>query len=124
MAHPQDVLMQAPGRERREERKWRTLLDGRWYNFRLAWNVRDRRWYFDVATDTGTSVVVGLGVEAGVSLLGAVPRAELPPGQIYVEDVGGLFRAPTLTSWQSYSRMWYRPASVVALVAGTSAEVL
>lgn len=123
MARPDDLLLQAPQRDNRPDIRWRNLLDSRWYSFRLAWNVRDRRWYLDVSSDTGDQIVVGLAVEAQISLLEAVRRDELPPGQLFVEDVGGFDRRPGQFTWLSYSRLFYRPAAVVELARGTTDEV-
>jgi hypothetical protein len=118
-----DLLVTAPQRDSRPAVRWRQLLDGRWYGLRLAWNVRDRRWYIDISTDAGVEVVVGVAVESGLALFGGIVRDELPPGQLYVDDVEGLGRPPDRFSWSSFSRMFYRPAAVVALAAGTADEL-
>lgn len=123
MARSDDLVVDIPRSSSAPAILGRAVLDGSAYALRFAFNVRDRRWYLDVSTVGGEVIVQGLAIGAGVSLLEAIPDDRLPPGQLFVEDSRGLGAAPDRTAWTDWATLYYRPASVVAAVAGTPDEV-
>ena len=123
MARADDLVVTLPRSSTAPAISGRVLLDGASYSIRLAFNVRDRRWYADVGTAAGEVIVQGTRVVAGVALLGAHSDDRLPPGQLFVEDSRGLGEPPDRTAWTDWATLYYRPASVVLLADGTADEV-
>ena len=123
MALPEDQLVKIPRSSVAPEISGRQQLEGGWWGLRFVFSSRDRRWYLDVAADDGTVLVRGLRVSCGVALLGHLSDSRLPPGQLFVEDSGGLGRAPDRDAWQSWATLYYRPRAVVLGAAGTEDEV-
>lgn len=120
MPRVDDLVISAPGLELRPLLSFRVPLDGRLYGVALTFNIRDRAWYLSIADDGGEDVVQGIRVCAGVSLLGDIVRPGLPPGQLYVESS---INPPGRYDWRSVARLYYRPAAVVELAAGTADQV-
>lgn len=123
MARLDDLVIDAPIRDTRSVLRWRTLLEGSWYRFRIAYYERDQRWRMDVLTDAGAAVVEGVRMVEGRDLLAPFHHLTVPPGQMFVEDVERLGRSPDRYAWQGFARLYYRPSSVVLLAAGTDDEV-
>jgi hypothetical protein len=123
VARPDDLIMQAPIRDSRPELRWRTLLEGTWYRFRLVYLSRSLGWWLDILEDGGAAIVEGIRVTEGTDLLAPFHALAVPPGQLFAGDTDGQGRPPDRHSWQSYARLYYRTTDVVAAAAGTADEV-
>lgn len=123
MARSDDELVPIPRSSYAPEISGLQQLDGSWYGLRFVFSARDRRWYMDVTSGDGTTLVTGLRVACGVSLLGHLQDARLPAGQLFAEDASGLGQAPGRDAWQGRATLYYRPAAVVEAARGTDDEV-
>lgn len=123
MARPDDLIMQAPIRDSRPAMRWRTLLEGGWYAFRLVYYERPQSWFLDVLADSGEAIVEGIAVVEGVDLLAPFHSLAVPPGQLFAVDTEGRGRAPNRYAWQGFARLYYRTTTVVAFAADTADEV-
>lgn len=119
-----DLVLLAPRNDSRPALRWRSLLEGAWYSFRLAFNVRAQRWTLDLENDDGTAIVQGLRVVEGVDLLAPHRwRPGVPPGQLYALDVRGSHTEPGRLDFSARIELRYRPEADVAALEGTSGEV-
>jgi uncharacterized protein DUF6983 len=119
-----DLILVAPRVDARPAIRWRTLLEGAWYGFRMAYNTRMQGWYLDVEGDDGTLLVAGLRVAVGTNLLRPFGDDRLPPGQLYAIDVEGQDRDPGRYGLSGPIQLRYRTAADALAAAGTATEVL
>lgn len=103
--------------------RFRELLDGTWYGFRLAYNTRMRWWVLDLASADGRDLVLGMRVVVGCSLLAPFRRPELPPGDLFAVDAIGEDQDPERWHLQSRVELVYRPIADVIAARGTASEV-
>lgn len=120
-----DLPFLAPSASTRSIRQWRSRLpdNQRFFNFRLAWNTRGMFWTLDCQKSDGSPLWYGVAVRTGAALNLPFVGAEYPLGQIWCEDTEGLDRDPDRTGFATYARLIYRPADIVASVAGTANEI-
>jgi hypothetical protein len=77
----------------------RVTLDGRVFVFRFWWNQRISRWFFDLETESGISILRAKGLCAGADALRQVrARPEAPQGVLTVMDTSGKALEPSLAS--------------------------
>lgn len=120
-----DLILRTPANTARAVIEWRSLLEGRRYNFRMDWTQRGAFWTLNlldislVAMQKGTRMVSGLCLTEPFRHL-----SDWPPGQIFVEDGEGTFLEPGRRSFLGTHTLVYRPLDVVALAAGTVSEVV
>lgn len=119
-----DLVLTAARLVERPALRWRSLLDGGWYGFRLAYNTRLQWWTLDVEGDDGSPLVAGLRVTTGTSLLRPFGDVRLPPGQLFAQDVEGQDRDADRYALAGPIQLVYRPVADVEAAAGTAAEVL
>ena len=119
-----DLVLLAPRIETRPAMRWRSLLDGAWYTFRLVFNTRARRWTLDLENDDATPVITGIRVVDGVDLLAPHRwRPGVPPGQLFATDVTGQHTEPGRRDFAGRIGLTYRPEADVAALEGTEGEV-
>jgi hypothetical protein len=64
-----------------------TTLDGRAFRLTFKWNARIGRWFLDMETSGGTSILAGKAVVLGADLLRQVRwNPEAPPGALIAVD--------------------------------------
>jgi hypothetical protein len=118
-----DLVLAAPRLDSRPALRFRTLLDGAWYGFRLAYNTRMQAWYLDLETSDGSLVLAGMRIAVGTNLLRPFGDGRLPPGQLFALDVEGQDRDPGRFDLSGPIQLLYRPEADVAAAAGTADEV-
>jgi len=65
----------------------RTSLDGRDFNLRFVWNMREERWYMDIRTDIDEPLALGVKIVSNWPLLrGAEFDLRLPQGMFVAID--------------------------------------
>ena len=69
-------------------------LDGTTYKFLFHYNQRNDTWYFGIDDQLG-----GVACLGGVSLLDKYQYLEVPPGELIIEDLQGLDRDPSRTTF-------------------------
>lgn len=118
-----DQVLQGPTKTDRAAMRWRTRLDGRFYEFRLMWNVRMRTWFLDIAQSDGTPLVNAHRAAIGVDVTAPYNDARLPVGQLFFLDSEGQGVEAGRNDLQGRSPLVYRPLADVALAAGTADEI-
>ena len=71
-----------------------TELDGADYVFTFALNLRDGRWYFDIADQDELVIAAGIPLVVNWDLLRRVQDARRPPGKLVCIDPTGAGRDP------------------------------
>lgn len=66
-----------------------TTLDGTDYVLTFALNLRDGRWYLDLADQDGSPIAVGIPLVVNWDLLRRVRDARRPPGRLVCQDPSG-----------------------------------
>jgi len=79
--------------------RWRSILDGVRYAFRLKYRERYDCWDIQIATSQGEIVIDGIRVTEGNDMLCAWTDPRLPPGQLICVDTLGLGAHPTRNDW-------------------------
>lgn len=64
------------------------VLEGKRYVFAFYTNKVTGGWCFDLKNDAGDAEVKGLAITNGIDLLDAYRHLDLPPGPLFVFDVG------------------------------------
>lgn len=118
-----DQVLLAPQRSDRPSFRWRTRLEGSFYNLRLVWNSRAQRWLLDISDAVGLPIATGIGIVTGVDMLRPFADSRLPGGQLFARDESGRGRLPTRDGWRADFRLLYRTVADVAAAAGTDDEV-
>lgn len=119
-----DLIFEAPKQSLRASIEWRSLLEGRRFNFKMEWTSRLGFWTLDILDVSRNDLVLGLRMVNGMDLIAPFSHLEaFPSGQLFVEDGGGLYREPGRTSFASSHHLIYRPSDVVATAEGTDDEI-
>jgi hypothetical protein len=85
-----------------------TTLDGRRYRITLNWNQRIERWFLDLETDAGESVLRCKAVVLGADLLRLVRwNPEAPPGALILVDFSNSGTEATLSTFGQGVRLLY-----------------
>lgn len=72
-----------PG-ETAPSRTQRVVLDGREYLFTFDWRALESRWYLDVGTTEGESLISGIKLCLGANLLRRSQDERMPPGLLFL----------------------------------------
>lgn len=115
-----DLILTGARADARPALRFRTLLEGAWYGFRLAYNTRLQAWYLDVEGDDGSPLVNGLRVAVGTDMLRPFGDTRLPPGQLFAVDVEGQGRDPWRYGLSGPIQLRYRTLADVEAAAGTA----
>ena len=82
-------------------------LDGSDYSLRFAWCERERRWYMDLDTASGTRLRSGIKVVAARDLFERLTDDNRPPGRLYCVDRDGTGLDPDLRDLGSRVVLYY-----------------
>lgn len=91
--------------------RWRSILDGVRYAFRLKYRERYDCWDIQIATSQGEVVIDGIRVTEGNDMLAAWTDPRLPPGQLACVDTRGLGEHPTRNDWRGRHILTYTSPS-------------
>lgn len=79
------TIATTPGRP---DYSMRTRLDGRNYQLRFLWNMREERWYFDIISDADELLAAGIKIIANRPLIRFYQwDVRLPPGEFRAVDL-------------------------------------
>lgn len=108
------VQVNGPQRSSSIDIRWRSILDGVRYAFRLKYRERYDCWDIQIATAQGEVVIDGIRVAEGNDMLAAWTDPRLPPGQLVCVDTRGLGEHPTRDDWRDRHILTYTsPSGVV-----------
>lgn len=89
-------------------------LEGITYQLVFRWNDRPQQWVIDVLDGGGTALVQGVrGVIDVPLLLRFGPRADLPPGWLFLVDTTGQQLDATLDDLGSRVQLFYLPSDLL-----------
>lgn len=103
--------------------RWRSVLDGVKYGFRLKYRERYDCWDLQVLTSQGEIVLDGIRVTEGNDMLAAYTDTRLPPGQLICRDTRGLGETPTRNDWRDRHILLYVESAAVVVDNMLSSEV-
>lgn len=95
--------------------RWRSVLEGVKYGFRLKYRERYDCWDLQILTAQGEIVIDGIRVTEGYDMLNAFTDTRLPPGQLICKDTRGLGEHPTRNDWRDRHILTYVERSTVVV---------
>ena len=69
------------------------ILDGVPYRLRFKWNHRGEFWTMRVSENDGTIIASGIRVVLNYEMISSYADLELPPGKLFVTDLGGVVKS-------------------------------
>lgn len=83
------------------------VLDGARYDFTFYTSKPSDAWFMDIANAEGVPQVQGIRLITGLDLLYRFQYLDVPPGQLFVNDLYGPKEDPVISSWQDQSAALY-----------------
>ena len=102
--------------------RWRSVMDGRAFQFMLSYLDRWNAWQLQVALTDGTILLDGERVTEGVDMLAPYVDGRLPPGELRCIDTLGLGAHPGRNDWRERHLLTYTTATVTVIDNELSAE--
>lgn len=75
------------------------VLESRRWTFVFYTNTQDDSWSMDLIGDDQLPRVRGLGLSTGVDMLHPYRALDVPPGALFINDIEGTGRDPTISSF-------------------------
>lgn len=105
------VQVNGPQRTTAIDIRWRSVLDGIVYRFRLKYRERYDCWDIGISTTDGTEIIAGIRVTEGNDMLAAYTDSNLPAGKLVCVDTQGLGATPTRSDWRERHILTYTSPS-------------
>ncbi len=102
-------------------------LDAEGFQVAMIWLQLSGQWLArQLLTRSGETVTMGIPLTgSGVDLLATIrSKANAPAGQLWYAFDDGRTGAPKVDDWRGTAHLYYRPASLVALLEGTGRALL
>ena len=106
------ALVQLPVSSDRANYEFKTTLDGEKYTLSFRFNNRAGRWIMDIKTATGTVIVAGIPLLAGVDFLAQFQtKTDLPQGSLFLVNLTDENTSPGRDDLGVNTLLMYRKAT-------------
>lgn len=100
-------IIQGPEQTDRPEIRFGAVLGGEQYDLRLTWLPCQSFWEFEMVSQAGEQLLVGIKVTANVDMLQPYSDSRMPPGQLVCHDTDNKQADPTRNDWRERHRLVY-----------------
>ena len=83
-------------------------IDGTIYTFEFFWNDRASTWVWNIRSEAGDAIVLGIPIRLGVLLTNKYKDTRLPLGEFFAIDISGGWNEACVDDFGSRVLLFYR----------------